>query len=48
VNPSAENMAKYFYDEVSRQLKDLPPGAGVTDVIVWETDTTRAQFRPGA
>jgi 6-pyruvoyltetrahydropterin/6-carboxytetrahydropterin synthase len=47
VNPSAENMAKYFYDEVSGKLKDLPPGAKVTDVIVWETDTSMAKYRPG-
>jgi 6-pyruvoyltetrahydropterin/6-carboxytetrahydropterin synthase len=47
VNPSAENLAKYFYDEVTRQLKDLPAGARVTDTIVWETDTTSAQYRPG-
>ena len=47
VNPSAENVAKYFYDEVTRQLKDLPPEARVTDVILWETDTSRAQYRPG-
>ena len=46
VNPSAENMAKYFYDEVTRGLKDLPAGARVTDVILWETDTSRAQYRP--
>jgi 6-pyruvoyltetrahydropterin/6-carboxytetrahydropterin synthase len=45
VNPSAENLAKYFYDEVSRQLKELPPGARVTDVVLWETDTSRAQYR---
>jgi 6-pyruvoyltetrahydropterin/6-carboxytetrahydropterin synthase len=48
VNPSAENMAKYFYDEVTRQLKELPAGARVTDIVVWETDTTSAQYRPGA
>jgi 6-pyruvoyltetrahydropterin/6-carboxytetrahydropterin synthase len=48
VNPSAENLAKYFYDEVSRKLTDLPPGARITDTIVWETDTSRAQYRPGA
>src|SRR2546430_15064524 len=48
VNPSAENVARHFYDEVTRQLKDLPPGARVTDVILWETDTSRAQYRPGA
>lgn len=47
VNPSAENMAKYFYDEVSGKLKDLPPGAKVIDVIVWETDTSMAKYRPG-
>jgi 6-pyruvoyltetrahydropterin/6-carboxytetrahydropterin synthase len=46
VNPSAENMAKYFYDEVSAKLKDLPPGAKVTDVIIWETDTSMAKYRP--
>jgi 6-pyruvoyltetrahydropterin/6-carboxytetrahydropterin synthase len=48
VNPSAENMAKYFYDEVSRKLKDLPPGAKVIDVIVWETDTSMAKYSPGS
>jgi 6-pyruvoyltetrahydropterin/6-carboxytetrahydropterin synthase len=48
VNPSAENVAKYFYDQVTSQLTELPPGARVTDVIIWETDTSRAQYRPGA
>jgi 6-pyruvoyltetrahydropterin/6-carboxytetrahydropterin synthase len=48
VNPSAENVAKYFYEEVTRKLKDLPAGARVTDVLLWETDTSRAQYRPGA
>jgi 6-pyruvoyltetrahydropterin/6-carboxytetrahydropterin synthase len=48
LNPSAENMAKYFYDEVAGQLGGLPPGARVTDVIVWETDTAMAKYRPGA
>jgi|SRR5580693_5177429 6-pyruvoyltetrahydropterin/6-carboxytetrahydropterin synthase len=48
VNPSAENLAKYFYDEVTRQLTAaLPAGARVTDTIVWETDTASAQYRPG-
>jgi 6-pyruvoyltetrahydropterin/6-carboxytetrahydropterin synthase len=48
VNPSAENMAKYFYDEVSGQLTGLPQGAHVTDVVVWETDTAMAKYRPEA
>ena len=46
VNPSAENLAKYFYDETMRGLKDLPEGAGITEVVVWETDTSSARYRP--
>jgi len=46
VNPSAENLAKYFYDETARQLKELPPGAKITEITVWETDTASAQYRP--
>ena len=48
VNPSAENLAKYFYDEVARELTALPPGARISGIIVWETDTSSAQYRPGA
>ena len=47
VNPTAENMAKYFYDEVTGQLKGLPGGARVTDIVIWETETARARYRPG-
>ena len=47
LNPSAENVAKYFYEQIAGQLKELPPGAHITDVILWETDTSRAQYRPG-
>ena len=46
VNPSAENLAKYFFEQVSQQLKGLAPGAQVTDAVVWETDTASAQYRP--
>jgi 6-pyruvoyltetrahydropterin/6-carboxytetrahydropterin synthase len=45
-NPSAENLAKYFYDEMQRGLKDLPPGARITDAIIWETDTSQAKYVP--
>ena len=48
LNPSAENLAKYFYDQVTGNVKSLPPGARVTDAIIWETDTAHAQYRPGA
>jgi 6-pyruvoyltetrahydropterin/6-carboxytetrahydropterin synthase len=48
VNPSAENLAKYFYDEASQQLTGLPVGASIREVTLWETDTASAQYRPGA
>jgi hypothetical protein len=41
-------MAKYFYDEITGKLQHLPPGAKVSDVIVWETDTAMAKYRPGS
>jgi 6-pyruvoyltetrahydropterin/6-carboxytetrahydropterin synthase len=45
LNPSAENMAKYIYDEVSGGLK-AQTGARVTTVRLWETDTASATYRP--
>jgi 6-pyruvoyltetrahydropterin/6-carboxytetrahydropterin synthase len=47
VNPSAENLAKYFYEQTERGLSDLAEGASISEVIVWETDTSSARFRPG-
>ena len=43
INPSAENMAKYFYDEISARLSEP---AKVGQVKIWETDITSATFRP--
>jgi len=48
INPSAENLAKYFYEEVISKVKELPPGARVTDAVIWETDTAFARYRPAA
>jgi 6-pyruvoyltetrahydropterin/6-carboxytetrahydropterin synthase len=48
VNPSAENLAKYFYDETSRLLTGLPQGARLTEVVVWETDTSSARYLPAS
>ena len=44
-NPSAENMAKYIYDEVSEALK-ARPGVRLGTVKLWETDTSSASYRP--
>ncbi len=46
VNPSAENIAKYFYDELARRLVASPNGAVVRAVTVYESDTTTATYRP--
>jgi 6-pyruvoyltetrahydropterin/6-carboxytetrahydropterin synthase len=45
LNPSAENLAKYFYDRVSGGLKNEVP-VRVSEVKVWETDTSSAVYRP--
>ena len=45
LNPSAENIAKYFYDQTNSELKDLTNGrVSVKDVTVFETDTTTATY----
>jgi 6-pyruvoyltetrahydropterin/6-carboxytetrahydropterin synthase len=45
LNPSAENLAKYFFDETNRQLKGNTNGrVWVKDITIWETDTTTATY----
>ena len=46
INPSAENLAKYFYDETTRQMNALPDGARIASITIWETDTTSATYWP--
>jgi 6-pyruvoyltetrahydropterin/6-carboxytetrahydropterin synthase len=45
INPSAENMARYIYDEVCQGLKTRE-GVRVSFVRLWETDTAFATYRP--
>ena len=45
INPSAENLAKYFYDETNRQLAEMTAGrVRVKDCTIYETDTTTATY----
>src|SRR5256885_10581400 len=45
LNPSAENLAKYFYDETSTRLRSVTNGrVSVRDVTIFETDTTTAKY----
>ena len=45
LNPSAENIAKYFYEKVSGGLNS-EVAAQVSQVQVWETDVSSAVYRP--
>ena len=45
LNPSAENMAKYIYDEVTSGLNGKN-GVSIGWVRLWETDTASATYRP--
>ncbi len=45
INPSAENIAKYFYDQVSDGLTNEVP-VRISAIQVWETDTSSAIYRP--
>jgi 6-pyruvoyltetrahydropterin/6-carboxytetrahydropterin synthase len=45
LNPSAENMARYIYDEVSAGL-ETHAGTRIAAVRLWETDTASATYRP--
>lgn len=43
IEPSAENQAKYFFDEMKRRLPD-GVGDAILYVRVWETPTQWAQY----
>jgi 6-pyruvoyltetrahydropterin/6-carboxytetrahydropterin synthase len=45
INPSAENIAKYFYDRMNDGLKNEVP-VRISEIRVWETDTSSAVYRP--
>jgi 6-pyruvoyltetrahydropterin/6-carboxytetrahydropterin synthase len=42
INPSAENLARYFCEEIQKDLRT----AAISYVKVWETDTSCATYRP--
>ena len=44
INPSAENIAKYLYDEAAKQMRQQPNGARIASITVWETDQTAATY----
>jgi 6-pyruvoyltetrahydropterin/6-carboxytetrahydropterin synthase len=48
INPSAENMAKYFYENVysGLNLSESEVPVRIAQVKIWETDTSIAVYRP--
>lgn len=45
LNPSAENIARYFYQETNKQLREMTNGrVGVKECLVFETDFTTAKY----
>ncbi len=48
LNPSAENMAKYFHDEMRKGMQAgmMKVPVRIQSVKVWETDTCTAVYRP--
>jgi 6-pyruvoyltetrahydropterin/6-carboxytetrahydropterin synthase len=42
INPSAENVARFICEEIQEDL----PHANVSQVKVWETDTSWAVYKP--
>ena len=45
LNPSAENLAKYFFDQNNERLRELTNGrVHVKDVTVFETESTTATY----
>ena len=45
INPSAENLARYFYDETQNQLREMTQGrVTIKDCTIYETDTSIATY----
>jgi 6-pyruvoyltetrahydropterin/6-carboxytetrahydropterin synthase len=46
INPSAENIAKFLYDEASKQMRQMRNAPRIQSITVWETDETSATYIP--
>jgi 6-pyruvoyltetrahydropterin/6-carboxytetrahydropterin synthase len=45
LNPSAENLARYFYQQTAQQLQEMTGGrVRVKDCTLFETDTSFARY----
>ena len=46
INPSAENIAEYFFQQLHTPLTENPVPVQISEVRVWETDIQSACYRP--
>jgi 6-pyruvoyltetrahydropterin/6-carboxytetrahydropterin synthase len=46
VNPSAENIAEYFYQQMTGRLAETPVPVRIREVRIWETEVQSATYRP--
>ena len=47
LNPSAENMAKFFHDEIAAGLdRAARVPVRLAEIRIWETETSTATYRP--
>ena len=46
VNPSAENIAEYFYRQLTGKLSETPVPVRIREVKIWETEIQSATYRP--
>lgn len=45
INPSAENLARYFYDQTNEELKQMTSGrVTVKEATIWETANCTATY----
>ena len=46
INPSAENIAEYFYQQMIGRLAETPVPVRIREVKIWETEIQSATYRP--
>ena len=46
INPSAENIAEYFYQQMTARLAEIPIPVRIREVKIWETEIQSATYRP--
>ena len=46
VNPSAENIAEYFYQQLTGRFAETPVPVRIREVKIWETEIQSASYRP--